>query len=73
VSRDFPLAVIAAGVVLAVVGLVVLLAARFPVVPFGRLPGDLHWQRRGVAVWVPITTCLLLSALLTLLLRSLRR
>ncbi|HZZ56237.1 MAG TPA: DUF2905 domain-containing protein [Opitutaceae bacterium] len=33
----------------------------------GRLPGDLHLRRGNVQVYFPLMTCLLLSALLTLL------
>lgn len=39
----------------------------------GHLPGDLHWTRGNFSVHVPLTTCLLLSALLTLLLWLWRR
>jgi hypothetical protein len=35
--------------------------------PLGRLPGDLLWRRRNWTVSLPLTTSLLLSALLTLL------
>lgn len=33
----------------------------------GRLPGDLHLRRGNVQIYFPLMTCLLLSALLTLL------
>ncbi|MEK0446916.1 MAG: hypothetical protein RLZZ399_2237 [Verrucomicrobiota bacterium] len=39
----------------------------------GRLPGDLSWQRDGVSVYLPITTCILLSLVITLLSWLLRR
>ena len=35
---------------------------------FGRLPGDLHYSRGDFHFYFPIATCLILSALLTLLL-----
>ncbi len=35
---------------------------------FGRLPGDLHWERDGVRVFVPLTSMLVLSLLFSLLL-----
>jgi hypothetical protein len=38
----------------------------------GRLPGDLHFERRGVEVWIPITSALVVSAVLTLALNFLR-
>ena len=34
---------------------------------FGRLPGDLHIQRDHVSVYVPLTSCLLVSAAVSLL------
>ncbi len=72
-TRELALVLITVGTVLVVIGLSVLLAGRFPGLPLGKLPGDLQWQRRGVAVHVPIATCLLLSVALSLLLRLLLR
>ncbi len=34
---------------------------------FGRLPGDIVYRGRNTAFYFPITTCVLLSALLTLI------
>jgi hypothetical protein len=39
----------------------------------GRLPGDLVVRRPGFTLYVPITTCLLISALLTLIAWVFRR
>lgn len=53
------------GLVLAAVG-VLLYAA--PSVPWlGRLPGDIRIERPGFRFYFPITTCLILSVVLTLL------
>jgi hypothetical protein len=62
---------VAAGVILAAVGLVLLLADRLP--GLGRLPGDLVLRRGGATIYLPLGTCLLLSAVLTLLFALLRR
>ena len=35
---------------------------------FGRLPGDIHYSRDNFSLNFPIVTCLLISAILTLLL-----
>jgi len=35
----------------------------------GRLPGDLHIERGNVSIQIPIVTCLLLSLLISVLLR----
>lgn len=40
---------------------------------FGRLPGDIRVERPGVRIYVPITSMLLLSAVLTAALAILRR
>ena len=54
---------IVVGTVLAVVGLVWLLA---PAVPgLGRLPGDIVIERDNLRIYFPLTTCILLSALLS--------
>ncbi len=58
---------ILAGLLLVVVGLL------WSVAPgilgwFGHLPGDLRLERRGITVFLPITSCLLLSAVFSLLL-----
>ncbi len=41
--------------------------------PLGRLPGDVVLRRGNFAVYVPVSTCIVLSLLLTLLLIFLRR
>lgn len=56
------------GLVLVAVGLLVQL---FP--GLGRLPGDLRIERPGFSFYVPITTCVLLSAAITLALHLLSR
>jgi len=41
--------------------------------PLGRLPGDLVIERPGFRFYLPLTTSLLISLLVTLLLRLFRR
>ena len=65
------------GVILIVLGGILLLGSRFGL-PFGRLPGDLHWRSRSgsAQVYFPLATSIVLSVLLSLilwLLRSFRR
>ncbi len=33
----------------------------------GRLPGDIHFEKNGFSVHIPLMTCLLLSLILTLI------
>lgn len=57
---------IGAGLVLAVAGLVLAGVGRIP--GLGRLPGDFYYEGEHLRVYVPLTTCLLLSILLSLIL-----
>ena len=60
---------------LVVVGLVIAAigAAIWLGLPLGRLPGDIVVQRPGFSFYLPITTCIVLSAVLTLIGWLLRR
>ncbi len=55
---------IIAGIVLVIAGLTWKWLVRIPI---GRLPGDFLIERPGVRVYLPITSMLLASALLTLI------
>lgn len=57
---------IIAGVVLLVIGTFWQLAGRY--LPLGRLPGDIAVERNHVRVYFPVVTCLVLSAVATLVL-----
>jgi DUF2905 family protein len=59
------------GLVLLVVGAALMLGPRVPWL--GRLPGDILIERPGLRFYFPLTTCLLLSLLLTGVLWLLRR
>ena len=63
---------IAIGLVLLAVGLVVTFAGRLPL-HLGRLPGDIRIHGRNFGFYFPLTTCILLSLVLTLVLWLLRR
>jgi hypothetical protein len=62
---------VAAGIVIALVG--ALLWTGFGRNWLGRLPGDIHYSRGNFSFYFPIVTCLLVSAILTLLLWLFRR
>lgn len=59
------------GVVVAVVGIVLVLAPRIPFI--GRLPGDIRFERDGVVVFIPLGTMLVVSLILTLVLNIIGR
>ena len=63
-------AVVGVGVVLVVVGLLIMTGG---LSWFGRLPGDIRIERDGVRVYVPITSMILVSAVLSLIAWILRR
>jgi hypothetical protein len=60
------------GLVLVAAGLVVTLAGRLPI-PFGRLPGDIRIHGKNSSFYFPLTTCLLISGLASLVMWLLRR
>ena len=53
------------GILLVVVGGLFLLAQRFPWI--GRLPGDIYIKKENFAFYFPITTCILVSIILSLI------
>jgi hypothetical protein len=57
-----------AGLLIAGIGLLVMLG-----VPFGRLPGDISYERGNTRFYFPIVTCLVLSVLFTIIMALLRR
>jgi hypothetical protein len=52
---------------LAAVGLVLVVAERFPGLRIGRLPGDIRVERGNFRFYLPLATSLLVSLVLTLL------
>jgi hypothetical protein len=61
---------IALGVLLVLAGAVFLVLGRLGV---SRLPGDILVERRGVVIWVPLASSLVVSLVLTLVLNLLAR
>ncbi|MFO7881979.1 MAG: DUF2905 domain-containing protein [Kosmotogaceae bacterium] len=55
------------GILLIIIGFTVFLFRRIGI-PFGKLPGDIHISRDGFEMWIPITTCLVISGLITVVL-----
>jgi len=54
------------GVLLVAVGLFMMTSSRFSFFGLGRLPGDIAYKGKNVQFYFPLVTCLLLSAVLTL-------
>ncbi|MBV8055741.1 MAG: DUF2905 domain-containing protein [Deltaproteobacteria bacterium] len=67
-------ALVIIGVLIAVLGLLVWSSGSIPLVNrLGRLPGDIYIRRDNFAFYLPITTCIVLSIIISLLIRLLRR
>jgi len=71
VMRDLGKYLVIAGLLLAAVG--ALLWSGFGKGWFGRLPGDVNYSKGDFSFHFPIVTCLILSAILTLLLWLFRK
>ena len=69
--NDLGKMLVIAGLALAAVGAV--LWSGFGRGWLGRLPGDVHYTRGSFSFYFPIVTCLLISLLLTILLRLFRK
>ena len=63
---------VAAGLVLSAVGGLLWLAGHWQL-PLGRLPGDIRIERQSFRFYFPVVTCLLLSALVTVVVWLLRK
>jgi uncharacterized membrane protein YidH (DUF202 family) len=59
------------GIALAAIGAIIWAGAEVPIV--GRLPGDFYLKRGNWSFYFPLTTCIVLSVVLTLLMSLLRR
>ena len=65
-------ALITAGVVLIVLGVLVTLGSRLPI-KLGRLPGDIYYHGRNGSFYFPIVTCIVVSIVLTIVTALFRR
>lgn len=66
-SRGF----VVLGAALVALGLLMPLLRKLPYI--GRLPGDIRIERPGFTLFLPLTTCILLSVALSLVLRLFAR
>jgi hypothetical protein len=69
---DIGKVLIVIGLALAVLGGLLWLGGRMNL-PLGRLPGDIRIDRDNFKFYFPLTTCLLISVVMTLILWLLRR
>lgn len=64
-------ALIAAGLLMALAGVFIVLGIKLPWL--GRLPGDILIRNKGTTIFIPITTSIVVSVVLSLILYLLRR
>ncbi len=62
---------IIAGILIVILGLIILFADRIPFL--GKLPGDLTWEKGNTRVYIPITSMILISIILTIVLNLFSR
>jgi hypothetical protein len=59
------------GVIVALVGVILLVAPKIPWL--GKLPGDITYHGKGFTFYFPLATCILLSLVLSLILYLFRK
>lgn len=69
-TRSFAIVIIAAGLVMVVIGLIALAGG---LSWFGNLPGDIRYRSNGTRVYIPITSMILISVVLSIGLAIIRR
>lgn len=57
--------IVIAGIILIILGLLMIYGSKIPFL--GRLPGDIHIKSGQFDLYLPITTCIIISLLLTIL------
>ena len=63
---DLGKALLVLGGIIILVGAALLLAGRFNL-PLGRLPGDIVYRGKNTAFYFPLTTCIIISVVLSLI------
>jgi len=57
-----------AGITLIVIGVLLMLSSKFSFLGLGHLPGDIAYKGKNISFYFPLVTCIVLSAVLTLIL-----
>jgi hypothetical protein len=61
------------GIVLIVIGIILTYSDSFSFLRLGRLPGDISIKRENFSFYFPITTCIVISLVLTLIFYFLKK
>ena len=68
VIEGFGKLLVVLGITLAAIGGLLIVGQRVSWMRFGRLPGDISFERDGFGLYIPFTSMLILSALVSLVL-----
>ena len=61
---------IIAGIAAVIIGIILIYGEKFPVLKyFGKLPGDINIKRGNFSFYFPLMTCILISIIVTIILR----
>jgi hypothetical protein len=58
--------IVLVGLILVVIGILLWLGPKIPW--FGKLPGDIHYEGKNIKIYFPLATCIILSAVISVLL-----
>jgi thiosulfate reductase cytochrome b subunit len=58
--------IVLVGLILVVIGILLWLSPKIPWL--GKLPGDFHYEGKGVKIYFPLATCLILSIVISVVL-----
>ncbi len=59
------------GIVFIVVGIILILKINIPLL--GKLPGDIYIRKGNFVFYLPLTSCILISLIITLIMKVLRK
>lgn len=63
--------IIIIGIILVAIGLLLLYAPKIPLL--GKLPGDIYIKRESFSFYFPLTTCIIISLIISLILILIKR
>ena len=61
------------GIIFLVFGIILFFASKFQFPFLGKMPGDIHIQKEKFTIYFPITTCIIISLLLSLVFYLLKK
>ncbi len=65
--------ILVAGLIIALLGLILIVAGKGPFQWVGRLPGDFHFEGKNFSFYFPLSTCIVISIVLSFILWLINR